>query len=263
MTDNLFDENDPVQVDPNKDYLNELIGENGKFHKADREEALKALARGKVEADAYIPVLEKRLDDLRADYLKIRDENVSRARLEDLIEQLSASKQLASSEENQNANEVNTKPVIDPNEIKNIFSSQIREYENTKKEQENANLVRNKLQERFGSNYKSVLKEQVETLGLTEDFVNDLARKHPKLLFKTLGVDENNQQENFQAPPRSSQQRTDSFAPKTEKRTWSYYEKMRKENPKQYYDPKIAVQLHRDAIDLGDAFKDGNWRQLN
>jgi hypothetical protein len=29
---------------------------------------------------------------------------------------------------------------------------------------------------------------------------------------------------------------------------------MKKTNPKLYLDPKIAVQMHNDAIELGDAF---------
>jgi hypothetical protein len=38
------------------------------------------------------------------------------------------------------------------------------------------------------------------------------------------------------------------------KRTWAYYQELKKTNPKLYLDPKISVQMDKDAIALGDAF---------
>ena len=40
------------------------------------------------------------------------------------------------------------------------------------------------------------------------------------------------------------------------KRTWTYYEKLRKEDEKKYWKAETQKQLHQDAIDLGDAFLD-------
>jgi hypothetical protein len=50
--------------------------------------------------------------------------------------------------------------------------------------------------------------------------------------------------------------RSDSFAPKSDKRTYSYYENMRKTNPNLYLDPKISIQMDKDAQALGEAFFD-------
>jgi hypothetical protein len=258
MADNLLDQtNDNQPLDPNKDYLQELVGEGKKF-KSPQE-----LARGKAESDEYIKILERRSDELRNDYLRLRDESTSRARLEELIDQLQ--KQSTQPVTSNNQPSVNEPPLgkPDPNnsreraEIESLVSSKILEHEATKKQQENFELVRNKLKERYGSNYQNLLKEQLNTLGLSEDFANDLARRHPNVLFKTLGLDAQ-PQENFQSPPRSNQ-RSDNFAPSTTKRTWSYYQKMKKENPKVYFDPKTTVQMHNDAIALGKEFEDGDF----
>jgi hypothetical protein len=122
---------------------------------------------------------------------------------------------------------------------------------------DNFNLVRSKLEERFGPNYQGTLTKQIQDLGLTKEFVDDLARNHPTVLFKTLGMDQPVQTEPFQAPVRS----LGNFAPSGEKkRTWSYYQQMRRENPKLYHDPKTVVQMHNDAIKLGDEFEDGDYR---
>jgi hypothetical protein len=253
MADNLLDQtndNQPEQIDPNKDYLTELVGEGKKF-KSPQE-----LARGKYEADLYVRTLERQKDELRSDFLKLKDEQAARAKLEDLIDQWS-NKQQSSSDNTQANEQQTTKPVIDSKEIESLVSSKIQEHELTKKQQENFAQVRTKLKERFGNNYQEVLKQQIDNLGLNEDFINDLARRYPTVLYKTLGLDQE-QRESFQSPPRSNQ-RSDNFAPSTTKRTWSYYQKIKKENPKLYYDPKTTVQMHNDAIALGKEFEDGDF----
>ena len=42
-------------------------------------------------------------------------------------------------------------------------------------------------------------------------------------------------------------------------RTWSFYEKLRKENPNLYRTAKTHEQMVQDAMALGDDFKDGNY----
>jgi len=149
------------------------------------------------------------------------------------------------------------KPEYDPKQIESLVSQKLVEHETVKKQTENFNLVRNKLTERFGENYQPSLTKQMQDLGLTKEFVDELARNHPKVLFKTLGLDQEPQREPFQAPTRTQQ----AFAPTGEKkRTWSFYQQMRRENPKLYHDPKTVVQMHNDAIRLGEDFEDGDYK---
>lgn len=239
-------------VDPNKDYLADLVGEGKKF-KTDKE-----LARGKYESDLYIKTLEKKQDELRADYLKLREDYTARAKLEDLVDQL-ASKPVQQPLSEPPIAEVKDKPGYDPKEIESLVSNKIQEYELTKKQTDNFNTVRSRLREQFGDKYQDVLKQQIQDLGLSEEDVNALARKSPTAFFKTIGIDKPEQQQTFQTPPASSV-RSDSFAPKgASKRTWNYYQEMKKNNPKQYYDPKTNVQMHNDYIALGKEFEDGDF----
>src|SRR5437773_6950457 len=85
MTDNLMEglDNLPPETDPNKNYLEDLVGDGKKFKSPEE------LARGKFESDTYIKILEKRLDEYRDDILSLRKENVTNKRLEDLVNQLS------------------------------------------------------------------------------------------------------------------------------------------------------------------------------
>jgi hypothetical protein len=42
-------------------------------------------------------------------------------------------------------------------------------------------------------------------------------------------------------------------------RTWSFYEKLKKENKAEYLEPKVQRQMNLDAVALGDKFFDGDF----
>lgn len=252
MTENLLQGDDPPRVDPDKNYFQELVGEGRKFKTPED------LAKGKFEADQYIKILERTRDEMREDYLKLREDYQSRAKLEELIDQMKTQPP-SSSDTTHTAND-DKKPVFDPKEIESLVSSKIQEHESTRKQTENYNFIKSKLQEHYGAGYKEVLKQQIEDLDITENELNDMARQKPKFLMKTLGLDAPVSRERFQAPV-SSNQRTDNFSPSgSKKRTWSYYQQMKRDDPKLYQDPKTQVQMQKDYIEQGDAFEDGNFR---
>jgi len=204
-----------------------------------------------VHADATIEILKRQLDQMREDYTKARDENMTKAKLEDLIDKLSK----PASSEITPANEEIRKPAFDPNELDSLVSNKIREHESSKTQQENFNSVRDKLKERFGANYQSTVKQHIEDLGLTEEYFNDLARRTPKALYKILGMDSTSNQ-NYSAPPRSSS----GYTPQPQqKRTWSYYQELKKSNPNLFFDQKTNIQMSKDMVELGEAFKDGDF----
>ncbi len=253
MTDNLLQgDQTPQPNTPPKSYLEELVGDTKKF------KTQEDLAKGKFESDQYVKHLERQLDEMRTDYTKLRDDYQSRAKLEEFIDQYEKQRQQQQLPQTPQT-VVPKEPSIDPAQIKAIAASAYQEQEALKVQKQNFDFVRSKLQEKYGPNFAAALKEQVDSLGLTEDFVNDLARRHPQVLFKTLGLDITQQQQSFQAPPKS-EQRSDSFTPKTQNRTWSYYQEMKRKDPKAYFDPKTQVQMHHDAIAGGEAFKDGDYR---
>jgi len=250
------DHKDQIEIDPNKDYFAELTGPGGKFDRTKYEsesDMYKAIARGKVEADKYVDHLKARHDELRQDWSKLREEYNAGPKLKEYLDQL-VSRQ--SQNDHITPPVEDKQPVFDSNELEKLLETKLSAREQLRKEEANYKLVESKLTEHYGSNYQSVLKQQVDQLGLDKDFVNELARKHPAVLFRTLGLD-GKKPDNFQVPPMSSQ-RIDPFA-STTKRTNAYYQKLRKENPTAYRSPKIQDQMFKDAIALGDEFNDGDW----
>jgi hypothetical protein len=165
------------------------------------------------------------------------------------------STQQHSSNDEPQVKDVNNNPQFDLNQIKELVRSEALQQTAQQKAEMNFNEVKSKLTERFGNNYPNVIKSQLEEIDMSNEEFNDMARRNPKLLYRTLKIDEPRQSENFQAPPQS-QRRSDSFSPQVTKRNWAYYEKMRSENVNLYYDPKTQVQMHKDAQELKDAFYD-------
>lgn len=254
MADSLL-EVDHNDTDPNKDYLQELVGEGKKF------KTPQDLARGKYEADNYVKTLTMKLDEMRTDYMKLDADYKARAKLEELIDQLDKNKQQPLSHEQPPVNDVK-KPEIDPKQIETLIDTQIKKNKLLEREQENFNKVKDKLRERFGNNYQTQLSEQIDSLGLTVDDMNALAKKSPTAFFNALKIDEPVQTEGFQSPPRTTQ-RSDSFAPKGgTKRTWSYYQELKKKDRNLYYDPKTNVQMEKDRQALGAEFEDGDFNKF-
>lgn len=242
---------DPIVVDPNKNYLEELVGDGKKF--PTNEE----LAKGKWHADQTIEVYKRRMDELRTDYLKEREQNITRAQLEEVIDRLSK-KQLASSEL-PSANEDTMTPAHDPKQLESLIETNFQRLKAKDLEDSNYNTVKEKLQERYGANYKTVLANQMTDLGLTAEEMESMARKHPAVFAKTFGLDQPKSQESFQPPMRSSIQ---GFAPTGAKqRTWAWYQELKKTQPRVYHDPKTQQQMMDDYTALGDKFEDGNYHQ--
>ena len=244
MTDLLEGAQD--QVDPNKNYLEELVGDGKKFKSPEE------LARGKYEADLFIAHKNREYDTLREDYLKATEQLKTAKTLEELVDQIA--NKPSNSETTLNANDAMNQPKYDPKEVESLFDTKFREREIQRAQAENFNIVKDKLIENYGMNYQTHVKAQIEDLGISAEEFNALAKANPKLVIRTLGLDQVRQREDFQAPPRSTV-RTDTFAPKgAAKRDWAYYEKMRASDPKTYTNPKTQVQMHNDAIAYGDAF---------
>lgn len=242
-------QDDEVVIDESKNYLEELVGEGKKFKDPS------ALARGKAESDAYIVTLTKRMDDLRKDYLTMREDSVARASLDELLQELKAEK-LAT--QNNQSEKPEQQPSLDQNAIKSLISDTLKTTRAEEKAEANYSKVEQTLKQKYGSNYGTMLKEQADMLGLTSEDVNSLARKSPEAFFRTMGLNET-KEETFQAPPRGST-RTDSFTPKGQtKKTWSYYQNLKKDNPKLYLDPKTAVEMNASYTALGKEFEDGDF----
>lgn len=243
-------QNDQLQIDPNKNYLEELVGEGKKFKSPED------LAKGKAEADLYIEHMKARMDELRQDYGKLRDEYNAGPKLKETLDQYMQELKQSQGAPQPLGQEDKSVP-LDEAKVADLVRSHIAANKQLDAEANNAKEVESRLQSTLGPNYKQIVSQQISQLGMSVEFFNDLARKHPAVLYRTLGLDGQRPVENFQTPPTSTH-RSDPFGT-SPKRTWSYYQKIRKTDPVKYRDPKTQDQMFKDALELGDAFQDGDW----
>lgn len=240
---------DETIIDPNKDYLSELVGPGKKYASE------KDLAKAYYHADATIGIQNKRIDQFRSDFERERAQNLAREQLEEVMDRYSKA-QLG---EKPQEPEVKT-PTFDPAQIESLVSSKIAENDLKKTQDQNFNLVKNKLMEAHGANYREAITKQINDLGMTGDEIDTMARTRPQVLIKALGLDAPKNQSTFQSPIRSTAQLP--FAPTgTKERTWTYYQELKSKDPKAYRSEKIQNQMTADYVRLGPAFEDGNYKQ--
>lgn len=237
---------DVPQVDPEKNYLEDLVGEGKKF-KDERE-----LARAKVESDAFITRLQGELQGLREDLTK-------RASIEDFLDQMKSLNERPGVEPNRpnhgEEDEHKTHSGPSQEDLEKLIEQKVSQLEKINKAQENFNLVRQKMQELWGEDYPQRLAAKARELGLGESFLNNLAREQPKAFLKLVDVAQDkapdlfNRRSSVDSSKLLSQQGTSS-------ETYSYFEKMRTENPKEYWNPRTQNQMFKLAKENPDKFFD-------
>ena len=248
----LFEEDDnlPNQIDPDKDYYTELVGEGRKF----KDE--KALARAKAESDEFIKMKNKQFDQLSQDYLRLKADYDATAKLEEMLDKVRSSENREELPPNAN------KPGMDTSELKQFFKSELSSYEREKRSEENVKKARELARETLGSNWQSTLKNKMDDLELSEDETMAMMARSPKAFATAFGLQTKPQQQSFQAPPVSSGRPEFKPSGSNKERTWSYYQDLKKTNPQAWLDPKIQTQMYQDAQRLGETFADGDFGPL-
>lgn len=243
----------PIVIDPNKDYLSEYVGEGKKFK--DPAE----LAKAKAHSDAFIERLQREASALR-------QELNTRAKLEELMDRMSATKDTnvnANSQGTQTSGESNhdgtANKNISPDDIEKVIEARLVKREQEARIQNNVQAVKDRLTSEFGDNYVEELESRTKALGLTREFVSDIAKREPKALFALLGIEQPamrkaSEQDVFSAPPRPSVN-TASFGIQgsTEKK-YADFEKIRKTDPARYWSATVQNELHKQAMKLGEKF---------
>lgn len=237
MADSLLPGNDLVPTITKEEVIE-------KWKDKPQEELLAA----KAESDIYINTLTARFDDLRKDYLELREQQQTGAQLKEFLDRM---EKQSTEPESPITHQSDVQPGIKPEDLEGIIAKEIAKNQLASKQNENLSVVQAKLKETLGDNYEASYKQRLDSLGLTKEFADDLAKNYPAAFMKTFGLDQTSTSP--MPTPRSSHRPT-SFAPNVPKRDWAYYQEMKKTNPRLYLDPKIAIQMNADAEALGEAF---------
>lgn len=238
--------NDPVlaaahlePIDPNKDYLSELVGEGKKY----KDSA--ALARAAVEKERHIQRLETEQKALRTDMN-------SRLSLEELVTKLSSPK--ASDPAPQGGDDHSSEPskkTLTADDLARIVDERVNARSEAERAKINLGLVKETLKQEWGNDYIDKMKSKALELGVGENFLNNLAMEQPKAFLKLMEVGtkpKDAPSTNTSAPVRNSQMSQITAQADPNFKGKSYYDKIRRETPSKFWDPKTQLEMNQIAM---------------
>lgn len=242
----LFDQNNNnqlpnlTQIDPNKDYSEELIGDGKRY--ADVKVAAKSL----VEKDNFI-------ERLKQENAQLRQETANRIKMEEFLDKLNSNPKPPV---NPNPAETPSQtfgnaPQAEPTAAKGVTPEEvtalIARHEQTQREAKNLETVTQKLKELYGNAYQEVLEKRVQELGASKTFLTEMAKTHPQAFLKLMGSEQ--PQVNGSLP--QSSVNTNGFQTADKKKGFRYYETIRKTKPREYMEPRIQNEMFKQLELLG------------
>lgn len=221
--------------------LQTLVGEGKKF------KSVNDLARSVVHKDLHIQRIE---EENRA----LRQATAETKTVDQILKALNASNGSGNTVpdkvlDNQNV-DVNNAPAASVEEVSKKVLEALEAKTAAQTQQNNLSQVKQALIRQFGADYANVLKAKAEELGMDTDTVDMMARKTPKALFSLLGV----QATPSVSPTPNQVTRTESLARGGSEKTFSYYEKIRKTDPKRYESRQIQNEIMQEAMRQGQNF---------
>lgn len=133
----------------------------------------------------------------------------------------------------------------------------IAQTERDRKLSTNIDEVSKRLVEVYGDAQKAneAVRNRATELGVSIEFLMDAAAQSPKAFYAQIGLNDTPRQV---PAPRSSvnPEALNTLNPNRQIKpgTYSYYEEMRKTNPRLYNSPKIQLQMHNEALTAGESF---------
>lgn len=210
------------------------------------------LAKGKLQADTYIQELENQINQMRDDLSK---QDYAAQVLEELRGKAAETSTAKTSEANKNntagVEETETPSALDEDTLKSLVEKTLTERETQDKVKNNLEKVQTQLTQRFGEQAGDALKAKAEELGMSLQRMEQVASESPAAFMALFGPVP---QEQVNSLINSSVNTEGVNMQASTQRNWNYYQKMRRENPNQYYTPKIQQQLMADKMKMGDGF---------
>jgi hypothetical protein len=252
------------EVDPNKKYYEELVGEDKKF-KTNED-----LAKAKAESDRFI-------QQLQGELAGIRQELSTRQTLEELMTKVGSQRVPENTPgNNQNPNgddDGKNVKALSEEDIARLVEDRLTKAERARVQNSNLETVKQTLMESFGSDYVTHLKAKAAELGVSEEYLNSMAKETPKAFLKLVEADGEGSARRSEAaakratpvagglftPPSGaniqSTNQSKGFSP-TGTPKMSFYENIKRTDPAKYWSAAIQNKMHKDAIALGEAFFD-------
>tara|TARA_R100000951_G_scaffold87797_1_gene75747 strand:- start:1242 stop:2009 length:768 start_codon:yes stop_codon:yes gene_type:complete len=233
------------ETSPQGSFLSQLVEAKGENWK-DPE----VLAKGKIEADGYIQTLEGQLTQMREDLKKKEYQDEVLEQLQKKATESTAVNNGVPNNNNSNTDGENTTRNLSEEDLKSLVEQTLNQREADAVTKTNLQRVDEELDKTFGTNAEEVVKKKAEELGMSMDRLSEIASESPNAFFTLIGEPK----PTFNPMVNGSVRTEGVNMQVSTDRNWQYYQKLRRENPNQYYEPKMQQQLLQDRMRLGDNF---------
>jgi hypothetical protein len=124
--------------------------------------------------------------------------------------------------------------------------------------QNNIRQTKQELEAAWGSNFVEKLEARIQDLGIGKEFIDDVAGRSPKAVLALLGVGTTTENPNavntkLEVPPQSRRP-ANNLPVDNGPRGKSYYDNLRRTDPKRYLSPSVQIEMHNRAIAMGTKF---------
>lgn len=209
------------------------------------------IAKGKLEADDYIKQLEGQLTELRSELGK---QDYSKELLEALKNKApdttNGQQPFKSNDNNGGANKDQTNPSLSDEQIKSLVDNALTAREKANTSKQNIDLVEATLLESFGTEAQAKVQEKAKELGLSLGRMQEIAAESPTAFLSLIGGKDKEMKPLIKGSIRTEGVNMQA----TSERTFEFYQKLRKENRKQYFSPEVQQQMFKDRERLGEKF---------
>ena len=233
-----------TEAQPQESFLQKLVEAKG-----DNWSDPEVLAKGKLEADGYIKNLEDQIAQMRED-MKKQDYQAQ------ILEQLqnkaaeTTTAQTATPNNNGSTETQNTTASLSENDLESLVEKTLVKREQDSVIKQNLAQVDQELVNSFGTEAEATVRKKAEELGMSLSRLRDIAAESPTAFFSLIGQP----QKTFSPMVQGSVRTEGVNMQASNTRDWNYYQKLRRENPNQYYSPKVQQQLIQDRMNMGDKF---------
>lgn len=242
----------PVEASDQVDFVAEATK---KFHKEDGTLDVEALAKGKFLADRTISERE-------VEQAALREDLKTRVTMETFLARIESQKKSdPSNQDEPNPDERNDQPqsnkdeIHDTNRIKKLIQETLNQETQKSHQSRNVERVAQELQRQWGPDYQAKLQAKTKELGKDKVYMTTLAANDPEIFLKLVDAKASQPQQPSYVPPKSTV-RVDNSGKPGEMTKMSQFEKLRKENPNAYFNPKIQNKMMDLTREHGKDFLD-------
>ncbi len=235
-----------------------LVGEGKPFKDID------ALAKGKIEADTFIEQLKAENASMLAKLSDAEQENLKGSTIAQVLEQVRNMSPADKSNDPPNpggeGTEDGNQSGLSEDDIGKLIARTLKQNETAKAQESNYNSVREAFFKKFNDPDKARLqyKATADSLGITEEQLDEFARMNPELVKRAAGLEE--AFKSNQTPPSylgndhpGDAGANASSADQAKDNVW-WEEQRKSKGNAWYFQPKVQQAYWKDVKALGDSF---------